>query len=151
MKLSTINLTAGAGLVALSLVLLTQVPLSTGGGFSTDDIDPMLYPRVLIFLLLGCGLVIAFLPSSSACAQGDGIPFFTWRTFASAGAIVAYSLLVNILGFMTASFLASVALAAIMGWHKWFNLLWINAVGMVVFWLLFRHVLKIVLPAGCLI
>ena len=151
MKISTINLAAGAGLVALSLVLLTQVPLSTGPSYGTEDIDPMLYPRVLLYALLGCGAIIALLPSASACSQGDGIPFATWRTFSSAAVIVAYALLVNVAGFMTASFLASTALALIMGWRQWLTLLWINLAGMVVFWLLFRHVLKIVLPSGCLI
>ena len=151
MKLSTTNLATGAGLVTLSLLLLTQVPLSTGPSFGAEDIDPMLYPRILIYALLGCGLMIALLPSSGACAQNSGMSFISLRSLLTSGVIVAYALLVDVLGFMTASLLASMSLAVVMGWRKWPSLIAINLVGMVLFWLLFRHVLKIVLPLGCLI
>ena len=150
MQRSKISLFSGGLLVALAIGLYTQTFTTANFAVGPDSIDPMAYPRVLLYVLMACGVIIALAPSASACAQGDGIPMISSRIVLTSVVLVAYALLVNVLGFVVSSFCASAACAVVMGWRRIPLLLGVNALGMLLFWGFFRFVLKIPLPQGLL-
>ncbi len=139
---------SGALLVALSVLLYTQTS-SSGDLMFEDDIDPMKYPRMLVYLLgflglllAGRGLMLKEVPSE--------IPIFSRRTLGIMAVLVVYAAIFTTVGFFVSSALAGFAVAFIMGWRKLVVLAASSVFSVVVIWLLFTYILRIPLPVGTL-
>lgn len=149
MQLSKQNLISGFSMVAIGLILYSQT-FGLEDAFLSEGIHPMDYPRVLIYILIAVGLIIAFKPSASSCAQGDGIAIFSLRSCGIGAAMLVYALIFDVVGFAISSLLISCACAWIMGWRNLKVMLITNVLGVAIIWALFRYILKIPLPTGML-
>lgn len=144
----TRDIVSGIALVLLSAFLYYN---TLGGGIILfeDDIDPMIYPRV-ISVMLGClGAIIAI---SAALRQhwppSKDIRIFTPRTIGISLVLVVYAAVFTYVGFAISSVAAGCSIAWIMGWRKPVSLLLVNCLATGLIWLLFVKGLRIILPAG---
>jgi hypothetical protein len=147
MKIARDNLLGGLVIIAIGLILLSQ---ASSKNFLTtaEGIDPMAYPRVLIWILLFFGALIIISPSGKS-SQSD-LPFFSLRTAAVAATLVAYAALVGFIGFGVTSFVCACAIGWTMGWRRPKTLLLANFIGVASIWCMFTYVLNIPLPKGIL-
>lgn len=147
--ISRINAISGLSILAVGLLLFSQ----TFGYEDTtlsEGIHSMDYPQVLIVLFMITGVAILLAPSSSSCAQGDGIPVFSFRSCGIAVLFLGYALLLPVIGFGSSSFLAASLCGYLLGWRRLPLLLSANGAGVLCIWFLFNNVLKIPTPAGFL-
>lgn len=147
MKIARDNLIGGLVVIAIGLVLLTQSASQEAMSLG-DDIDPMAYPRFLIWVFMAFGALITISPSKKS-SESD-LPFFSLRTAAVAASLVAYGVLVGYIGFGVTSFLAACSIAWSMGWRKPKSLILSNLIGVACIWCMFNYVLSIPLPKGIL-
>ena len=147
MKIARDNLISGLVIIAIGLVLLSQSASKEAISLG-DDIDPMAYPRFLVWLFMGLGGLIIISPSKKT-SEND-LPFFSARTAAVAISLVAYGVLVGYIGFGVTSFLAACSIAWSMGWRKPKSLILSNLIGVACIWCMFNYVLSIPLPKGIL-
>lgn len=145
MRIGRTNLIGGIAIVVIGLVLLSQAQpeafLTPAGG-----VNPMEYPRALLYVFITVGVLTAFSPARKR--SPDDLPFFSLRTAAVAVILVLYALLVTRLGFAVTSFLAACGIAWAMGWRKPRSLILVNLAGVGCIWFLFNSVLHLKLPAG---
>lgn len=146
MKIARENLISGLVIIAIGLVLLSQS--ASPEGLMEGDIDPMAYPRFLVWLFMGLGALVIISPAKKA-SEND-LPFFSKRTAAVAISLVAYGVLVGYIGFGVTSFLAACSIAWSMGWRKPKSLILSNLIGVACIWCMFNYVLSIPLPKGIL-
>lgn len=147
MKLSRENMLGGILMVAIGIVFLSQTQAFEGTGMD-EGLHPMSYPKVLIWCLMAMGALIFFSPSRKS--SDSDIPLFSLRTAAVSAILVAYAILLDVIGFGVTSFLAACAIGYTMGWHNWKSLLLSNLAGVGSIWALFTYVLSIMLPRGLL-
>lgn len=139
---------SGIALIIVSAVLFSQ---TLGGGIVLfeDDIDPMIYPRVITVMLAILGAVI----SIRGLRRGGGapdMPVFTRRTVGVAVVLLAYAAVFNSLGFALSGIFAGCSVAFIMGWRRPIPLAVVNIVAVALIWALFVKGLRIPLPTGTL-
>lgn len=143
------DVVSGTLLIALSVLLYTQTVAPSDAVIFEDDIDPMKYPRLLVLTLGLLGVVLAGKGLMLRDAE-QGIPVFSLRTLGVMAVLLVYAAIFTTAGFFLSSFIAGVAVAFIMGWHR-FPILAVSFVlSLAVIWLLFTYVLRIPLPAGTL-
>lgn len=141
---------SGMAVAALGALLVWQ---TTGHGIILfeDDIDPMLYPRIIASILCGIGLLVAGRALVRRIpATADDIPLFTRRTVGISAVLLLYAGLFPLVGFAVSSFLAGCAVALIMGWRRPLSLVVVNIAAVVCLWFLFTRGLRIALPGGTL-
>ena len=80
MKIARDNLIGGLVVIAIGLVLLTQSASQEAMSLG-DDIDPMAYPRFLIWVFMAFGALIIISPSKKS-SESD-LPFFSLRSMAT--------------------------------------------------------------------
>ncbi len=140
---------SGALLVALSALLYTQTSTPSSDMMFEDDIDPMKYPRMLVYLLGVLGLMLAGKGLILKEVVSE-IPIFSRRTVGIIAVLLIYAGIFTTVGFFVSSLLASFAVAFIMGWRRLFVLAASCVMAVVVIWLLFTYILRIPLPVGTL-
>ena len=144
------NVISGLTMVGIGLLLRSQT--DGFGGMEVGGYGPMVYPVTLIYIFIALGVLIMFSPAESTKAPAtQQIPIFSRRTCLIGLIILLYSIGFTFIGFITASYLASVACALVMGWKRVPFLLIINFVVVLGIWLIARYVLKMPLPEGILI
>lgn len=145
MRIGRNNLISGIAIIVIGLVLLQQARpedfLTPAGG-----VNPMEYPRALLYVFLVVGALTIVSPVRRASA--DDLPFFSLRTAAVAAILLLYALLITRLGFAVTSFLAACGIAWAMGWRRVRSLVLVNLAGVACIWFLFNSVLKLKLPEG---
>lgn len=141
------NITGGLSMILLAAGLWSQAS-SSEGVLVTEGIHPMDYPRVLIVILSGLGVVLTLLPSKKTAK--DPIPIFSGRIAGMAATLVLFAAILKIVGFGPSAFVCASLCACIMGWRNLKILALINAAGCLCIWALFTYALKIPLPAGML-
>ena len=146
MKIARGNLISGLVIIAIGLILLSQS--ASPEGLMEGDIDPMAYPRFLVWVFMGMGGLVILSPAKKS-SESD-LPFFSLRTAAVAASLVAYGVLVGYIGFGVTSFLAACSIAWAMGWRKPKSLILSNLIGVACIWCMFNYVLSIPLPKGIL-
>lgn len=146
MKIARGNLISGLVIIAIGLILLSQS--ASPEGLMEGDIDPMAYPRFLVWVFMGMGGLVILSPAKKS-SESD-LPFFSKRTAAVAISLVAYGVLVGYIGFGVTSFLAACSIAWAMGWRKPKSLILSNLIGVACIWCMFNYVLSIPLPKGIL-
>ncbi len=146
MKIARGNLISGLVIIAIGLILLSQS--ASPEGLMEGDIDPMAYPRFLVWVFMGMGGLVILSPAKKS-SESD-LPFFSKRTAAVAISLVAYGVLVGYIGFGVTSFLAACSIAWSMGWRKPKSLILSNLIGVACIWCMFNYVLSIPLPKGIL-
>ena len=146
MKIARGNLISGLVIIAIGLILLSQS--ASPEGLMEGDIDPMAYPRFLVWGFMGMGGLVILSPAKKS-SESD-LPFFSKRTAAVAISLVAYGVLVGYIGFGVTSFLAACSIAWAMGWRKPKSLILSNLIGVACIWCMFNYVLSIPLPKGIL-
>ncbi len=139
---------SGIALIILSGILFSQ---TLGGGIILfeDDIDPMIYPRVLTVMLAVLGGLVSFRGLRAGVTPPD-IPVFTRRTVGVALVLLIYAGVFNSLGFALSSVFAGCSVAFIMGWRRPVPLLAVNIIAVALIWVLFVKGLRIPLPTGTL-
>ena len=140
---------SGVLLVALSALLYTQTATSSGDIMFEDDIDPMKYPRMLVYLLGLLGLLLAGRGLALKEVVSE-IPIFSRRTMGIMAVLLIYAAIFTTVGFFVSSLLASFAVAFIMGWRRLPVLALSCLLAVVAIWLLFTYILRIPLPVGTL-
>lgn len=143
---------SGIALIIVSAVLFSQ---TLGGGIILfeDDIDPMIYPRVITVMLGILGAVISLRGLRRGAGGGAGapdMPVFTRRTVGIAVVLLVYAGVFNSLGFALSSIFAGCSVAFIMGWRRPIPLAAVNIVAVALIWALFVKGLRIPLPTGTL-
>lgn len=146
MKIARGNLISGLVIIAIGLILLSQS--ASPEGLMEGDIDPMAYPRFLVWVFMGMGGLVILSPAKKS-SESD-LPFFSKRTAAVAISLVSYGVLVGYIGFGVTSFLAACSIAWAMGWRKPKSLILSNLIGVACIWCMFNYVLSIPLPKGIL-
>lgn len=142
------DITSGVVLLIISGILYSQT-METGKIIFEDDIDPMLYPKILL-VLLGVLSVVIIIKALRTPARINLMPVFTGRTLSASAMLLFYAFSFKYLGFAVSSFVSAGAIAWIMGWRKPLSLLISIAVAVFMIWALFEKGLHIVLPAGSL-
>ena len=139
---------SGIALIIVSAVLFSQ---TLGGGIILfeDDIDPMIYPRVITVMLGILGAVISLRGLRRGAGAPD-MPVFTRRTVGVAVVLLVYAAVFNRLGFALSSVFAGCSVAFIMGWRRPLPLAAVNIVAVALIWALFVKGLRIPLPTGTL-
>lgn len=138
----------GLGIIVAAAFLYTQT-LQGGKILFEGDIDPMLYPRVLLALLGGMGAIVAIQGLLRAEPKIE-IPIFTFRTITVSLILIAYAAAFKYVGFVITSFLGGCAIALTMGWRKPLILILCMGIATAAIWLLFNKALHILLPVGSL-
>ncbi len=146
MRMKTRDVACGICLVCLSGVLWMQTFPQEGGISFDDDIDPMLYPKILIGVLAALGAMIA--ARGFFAEQGKASFVFTKRTAGVSLVLAAYAALFTTLGFFLSSLLGGAGIAFIFGWRKPFSLAAVMLGSSAAIWVLFTHILRIPLPSG---
>lgn len=140
---------SGMAVAALGALLVWQ---TTGRGIILfeDDIDPMLYPRIIAAILCGIGLLVAGRALVRRIPAAADIPLFTRRTVGISVVLLLYAGFFPLVGFAVSSFLAGCAVAMLMGWRRPLSLVVVNIAAVACLWLLFTKGLRIALPGGTL-
>lgn len=148
--MKTKDIVCGLCIVGLSALLYTQTTSSAEPVFA-DEIDPMQYPRYLIYLLgiMGIALAGKGLVASGGNANAN-IPIFTRHTVGVMAVLVLYAALFVTLGFFVTSVATCFAIALIMGYRKLPLLAGASLLSIVLIWLMYLYILRIPLPAGSL-
>lgn len=142
------DITSGVILLIISGILYSQT-MEKGKILFEDDIDPMLYPKILL-VLLGLISVIIIIKGMRASVKINLMPVFTGRTLSASAMLLFYAFSFKYLGFAVSSFISAGAIAWIMGWRKPVSLFISIAAAVFMIWALFVKGLHIVLPAGSL-
>ena len=139
---------SGIALIIVSAVLFSQ---TLGGGIILfeDDIDPMIYPRV-ITVMLGILVAVISLRGLRRGAGAPDMPVFTRRTVGVAVVLLVHAAVIHSLGFALSSVFAGCSVAFIMGWRRPLPLAAVNIVAVALIWALFVKGLRIPLPTGTL-
>jgi len=140
------NVISGLIIVCIGYFLLKQTSVS--GNLPSGGFDPMSYPKTLLYILITLGILIIF---SKIAPPVQQTPVLSQRTCLMLVILLAYGIGFSFLGFLTSSYLATIACALVMGWKRIPFLLGFNFVAIVGLWIMFRYLLKLPLPAGILI
>lgn len=147
MKISR-NLIYGLGIIAAAAFLYTQT-LQGGKVLFEGDIDPMIYPRIIL-LILGCMGAIVAIQGLLNPGPKIAVSIFTFRTITVSLIFICYAAVFKYVGFVITSFLGGCAIALTMGWRKPLVLILTMCAATAAIWLLFNKALHILLPTGIL-
>ena len=145
-----INVISGLAIVSIGLLLLLQT--FGNDGLTVDGYASMAYPVALLYIFIALGFLIVILPekaTKTSTAQQSSV--FSLRICLIGLVILLYSIGLTFIGFITASYLASIACALVMGWKRIPFLLGINFVIVIGIWLMAKYLLKMPLPEGILV
>lgn len=153
----------GGGIFVAAIVLFVWVipaqitipRFEVGGGVGGIAASPLFFPRLMAALLGTLGVFI-FLRGHSRernLRDGEGFPFEPGEGLRVAGAaaiLIAYTLLLEIVGYLLLTPVTLVALCVFLGFRRW-SVLLLTAVAFTgLIYVGFRFGMKILLPEGLL-
>lgn len=135
-----------AALLILMALLIALESRTFTVGFVTDPLGPKAFPLVSAFLVFVAGVALLFRPAADSTRPRVRQPL---RLAAAAISLLAYALLLGVLGFFTTTLLLVMIFALQFGGRPVPSL--ISAAGIAAaLYVLFFHVLEIALPLGSL-
>lgn len=142
------DVACGLVLAGIAGVLWTQTIPEAGGVAFQDDVDPLLYPRIIIALLGILGLALAFRGGFAKDGGSGQGAIFTRRTIGISACLACYAAVFTTLGFFLSSLFGGASVAWMFGWRKPVSLMAVALGSVAVIWFLFTKVLRIPLPSG---
>ena len=139
-------------------VLPAQIAIprfEVGGGVGGIAASPLFFPRLMVGLLgtLGLALLLRGHTRSRNLRDGEGFPFQPSEALRVAGTaviLIAYTLLLETVGYLLLTPVALVVLCVFLGYRRWFVLATTAVIFTVLVYAGFRHGMKILLPEGLL-
>ena len=153
----------GGGILVAAMVLFVWVipaqitipRFEVGGGVGGIAASPLFFPRLMAALLgiLGIVILVRGHTRERNLRDGEGFPFEPGEVLRVAGAaaiVIAYTLLLETVGYLLLTPVALVALCVFLGFRRWFVLLLTAVVFTALVYVGFRYGMKILLPEGLL-
>lgn len=153
----------GAGLVLAGLALgLLVIPaqvnvprIAIGGGTGGIVASPLFFPSLMAILIgfLGVSIFLRGHSRARALADGEGFKFEleqAVRVSGTAALLIAYVLLLEIVGYLLLTPVALIALAGFLGFRRWVLLVVVAVAFTAIVYVGFRYGMKIFLPEGLL-
>ena len=153
----------GGGLLVAAAVLFVWVlpaqitipRFEVGGGVGGIAASPLFFPRLMTALLGALGLVLLVRGHSRSrtLLDGEGFPFEpgeALRVAGTAAILIAYTLLLETVGYVLLTPVALVALCLFLGFRRWPILLVTAILFTALVYVGFRYGMKILLPEGLL-
>lgn len=153
----------GAALVLAALLLFFVVlpaqivtpRIEVGGGVGGAVAHPLFFPRFIAAVLGFFGVIIFLRGNSRTDTLRDGEGFSIGATDAArvggtAAILVAYSALLDVVGYLLLTPVALASLAVFLGFRRWLVITAVAVGVTVVIYLGFRFGMKILLPEGLL-
>ena len=139
-------------------VLPAQITIprfEVGGGVGGIAASPLFFPRLMAALLGALGLVLLVRGHSRSrtLRDGEGFPFEpgeALRVAGTAAILIAYTLLLETVGYALLTPVALIALCVFLGFRRWVVLLVTAIVFTALVYVGFRYGMKILLPEGLL-
>ena len=153
----------GGALVAGALLLyFVVVPgeiavpkFAVGGGVGGIAATPIFFPRLTVALIgfLGACLLVRGHSRARTLADGEGFPFERHQVLRFSGAaaiLIAYAILLEPIGYLLLTPVATVALCLFLGYRRWLMIITTSVVFSALVYFGFRYGMKILLPEGVL-